>query len=506
MPMNDQQMKNEGCYDRRAGEAVAIDPKNLFGHLLIKWKTILAVAVVFAVIGGIAGFIRSGKAAEKQSGQEMAELVNADLTAVQKDEAQRYSYALIAFDKAIDEQKNFNDESFIMNLDAATAVGCRNQYLLEADIEDAPSAYDELLSDEDCQSIEDILGSFPGRKGIGDAVQVIPDTSKDTYNLISHNADTPAGETDRTYKFMLNILVVAPDKDICDKIADIADEAVMRKTDELAANSAVVCTKIADKVYDPGAEASILLLKQKYTTYLTTLTTNKGNFVNNAVLKVDEKERDYIYSLIADDTKTAPAAAQQSGRSLKSALKTAILGFFGGAFLALCLFVISYIIGGKLHVAEELAYTFGVPALQTLTAKPSGRSSGKGDIITKWGRRLAGEGEASADTFAMLMEEVRKNAEKGIKSVYIAADGNSEDAKSYARKISEGSGDGISFYAGSLVPDAEDIKQLLSSDGVLLIPVIESTKMRTISAFTDICTRNGKCIIGSAPVCVICSS
>ena len=497
--MNDNNMN----YIRREEYETEIDLLNLLGHILIKWKLILAVAIVCAVIGGIIGYVRSGKNDDiNGTGEKVTvEAAAAKLTEAQKAEAEEYYNQLVAYDRVIDEQKTLNSEAYIMSLDPYTAAGCNLWYMLETDIGNASSVYSDMLNDDDYRKISDALGADVNRRYLKDIITFGYDETMDAYKLNFTNTDRKVGDIRNEYNLMLKVTITAPNRISCDKIAQIADEAVKRETETLQNyGAAIKCTKLTSRTYDADVAERIIAAKQKKVNDLGTLETNKGYFYSNVIARTAADEKEYIdvlYSAVPDDgTEEVQESPTENKASWKKMLKYVIVLALAGAFVVMCLIAAKYVFGGKLHVADEVS-GMGIPVLQSLSAD---RGASGNDIITKLGSKLMERDQGSLDSFAILMEEVEKKTEQDIKRVYIAVDRSSNIAMEYGQRIINEAKGSIEYHMCGLVPDAGDMKQLLCSDATLIIPVIECTKTKSISGFVDICVRNGIGIIGSALV------
>ncbi len=498
--MNENNM-NDRYYPVREDYESEIDLMNLLGHILVKWKSIVIVAIVCAVIGGVIGYVRSGKSDAKTSGGEDAVVATAaKLSEAQKAEADEYYEQLVAYDKAIDEQKKLYDESYYMNLDPYSAVGCHLWYMLETDLGNASSVYSDLLTDEDYRKIADALGTDIKRAYLKEIISFWADETMDTYKFDLTNTDRQTGDVRNLYKLLFKVTITAPDRSKCDKIAQLADEAVERETEALKNYGATIkCTKLTTRTYDTDVTERIIGTKQGKINALGNLETNKGNFYNNIISRINADEKEYIdarYSAVPDDGSEEAKTPAESKVSKKSILKYMIVVAFAGVFVAVCIIAAIYIFSGKLHVADEVS-GMGIPVLRSLG---TGRKISGNDIITRWGTRLMGADQASSDSFSILMEELAKRTEQGIKRVYIAIDKSSAAALEYGQRISNEANGNVQYYTGGILPDAGDMKELLGSDAVVIIPAIECTKSKIIAVFADICRRNGIGVIGSAPV------
>ncbi len=501
--MND----NNVNYTRREEYESEIDLMNLLGHILIRWKLILAVAIVCGCIGGLIGFIRSENSDDyKPAGGEEAIVAAAEgLSEAQKAEAEEYYEQMLKYDQMIENHKKLYDESYYMNLDPNTAIGCHLWYMLETDLGNATSIYSDILTDDDYRKIADVLGTDKNMKYLKEAVTFWSDETMDTYNFDLTNTDRQVGNIKNEYKLLYKVTITAPDRASGDKIAQIADEAVARETEILERYGvAIKCTKLTTRTYDTELTERIIGNQLGKINALGNLETNRGNFYNNIVAKVNEDEKAYIDALYSNtfitDQEKLQKDVNENKFSMMTTLKYVTVSACVGIFAVVCLIASIYIFKGVLHEADEIK-SMGIPVLQTLADERSERENLCNDIISDLGRKIIGEAEVSPASFSIFMEEFNKKVTQGIKTVYIAVDKSAGNVTDYARKICEMEKEVI-CYTGGIVPDAEDMKHLLTSDSVLLLPTINNTKIKSIVALADICDRNRIYIIGSAPVMI----
>lgn len=470
----------------------SIDLANLAGHLLMRWKMILAVTIIGAVIGGGLGY-KAAKTAPKVTAEDKGASVSIpELPEDKKAEADEYYAQIIAFDQAADNQRRYNNEAYIMSLDPEKAVGIAQIYLLKTDIEDISSAFSAAsLTDEDISELIDAIGTGYGTMCMQESVWV------------SVNAAVANGNSRNERKTLLTVTVLAPGKEAGEEMAKILDKMVMRESETLRKQGAMAeCTPVDNRTVN--IRNNIMTSKKNAVYALNDILTVKNNYINGVIGSIDPAEKEYINALRGiQPVVSQPAAGTQTGtedKKPKSGSWYVVMGLLSGLFLSVCWFAILYLASGRVHTAGDIADGFGIHVMQTIS--PDGdKTLSRTDIFSKWGRKLSGSGSGETDSFETLVEELRERCEDdSLRQIYLAADSQSAQAVKLAGKLSETAPEGITFVAGRLNPDAADMKQLFASDGVVLIPATDVTYKKSIRAFWDICARNKKKIIGAATI------
>lgn len=450
-------------------DEMSIDLVNLFEHILEKWRIILCVSLFSAVVGGMIGIVK-GEGPNSSSFIETGTSVSdpeSMLTDEQIENVKLHFTQITAYDRAIDDQRRLNDESYIMSLDPSEAVVYDMQYLFETDINNPAEAYSKnILSEDDYTKIAGFVGPDIGKEGLDESIYFITDaTELSQPNDMGHS-----------YKLLLTVGIIAPDKGTCEQMINVLDSAVRVKTELLKDKGAFIESELVSGRYGKNARDLVVELQQKKINALGTLITSRSNYINNTVSRVNETEKAYLDSLLSSESYEPHVNTSQEGIDWKKTVKDIITGILVGLFLSLCWGTFTYIVSGRLHSAEELAESFGIPVLNTLLPN-------------------------SSDTLDMLIEEFNNLIEKNaVKKVYIATDKMATSAAEVAGNISERLSKDISGFVGGIVPDVDDMKQLITSDGVFIIPVIDITKTKTVRNFIQICGRNDKYIVGSSPL------
>lgn len=493
--------------DNRYDE-IRIDPVNLIGHLLIKWKKILSFSVIVAAIVGIVAtgikISRSGEGSgAESSGQSNG--AAAGLSQGQIAEAEDIYSRILDYDRMIENQRTINRESYIMSLDPDTAVAYYKLFFLETDIGNTAALYNYILNDNDYEEISKLLGPDIVKRGLSEAVSLWANTTDadSSYAMDLERSSKLTGEIETIKRLVVSEVVYAPDKSSCEGIVEIVEKAIERREKSLEDQGAYVKFSSFDEGYYDFAQSSLFSSQQGKINALVGITNGKPGYVNNMLAAASEPEKVYVNSLRAGGPKAVEGNAEGNYNrtteiTWKSVFIYAIIGLACGFVLSVIWFVLQYLSGGKIRSISELPGYFKIPVLQTLMVEGI---SAKQDLVTQWGRKASGGDIEAGDHLTMLAEELDDKAgKKGLRQIYVAADNASMGTSELLHKLCEGTSEGVKYVSGSIEPSADELKALLASDGIVLIPVLDCTGRKLIKAFLDICRRNDKNIIGSAPV------
>lgn len=516
--------------NEQQNEEITMSLVNLIGHLLVKWKIVLLIVIATTAIGGIYGLnkqkVLTETAAkneadtekEKDTKKETTHLdlktltakAAAELTEEQKAEAEEYYSRILDYESIIEDQRIYNDNSYIMSLDPNTAVSYYMQYLLETDVQNANSVYNAYtFNEEDSKMISDFLGSDIGKMGLNEGISISASSADPSYKVDLERTDRLAGDVKEEFKSIITVTIYAPDKETCAEIAKVVDVAVDRKTKLLDKSGSSAKCVLIDEGYGINAGTSITKAKTDKNDLLVDVVNGEPGYIKNLLSAVDPKEKAYIDLLRGimpqeepenEETAETDEELEELEEPGKSPVFYAFIGLLAGFVVSICGFAVVHAINGKVHTTGEIRSRFGIEVLQTLMTEELEDKLSKSDPITRYGYKLIGIDFETSDCLAILMEELENiTSDKNIRNVYVAADRSSNRVVSLVKEISEASPD-VTYIEGSLKPNADDIKNLLSADGVLLLSVIDGISKKTIKTFADICRRNSRSIIGAVPV------
>lgn len=481
-------------------------PRNLIGHLIIRWKVILVVSLITAFIGGVIGYTRSKNSNEETAAPQYVsdiERTASALTEEQKSEGDEYYSRILEYDQRIKEQQYFNDNCYTMSLDPDKAVGYYMRYLLETDIGNAANYYNGyIISEDDYKAVSELLDPEFGKFGLNEAFWISTNTVEPSYNLDLERTTRLSGDVESKYSLIVTVYVYSPNKETCDGIAKIADDAIAKKTKSLRAQgSDTVCTFIDDG-YDDAAKLNVITRKKEKVNLVAALVNGKPGYVSNMLSTVDPKVKSYVNALQGIATELPQDNSEDKGETPHiSRFEYVLIGFLSGLILYICIYALLYTLDGRLHTTEDISRYLKTPVLKTISTDALEDRPLKTDIITAFGKKIIGDSGDALESLRIVKEELENIMNNdNIRHVYIAVDGSSESAARLATKISDEAFMDTEFTIGKMMPSAEEMKQLLASEGSVVLPVMDKTKLKTITDFLGTCKRNNKRVIGSVPV------
>ena len=167
------------------------------------------------------------------------------------------------------------------------------------------------------------------------------------------------------------------------------------------------------------------------------------------------------------DDETAPGQAKRGGVKMGKVLRFAAIGFAAGAFLMVCLYGILYLLSRKLRQARELTEQFGVPVYGQLNHSRA-RHPGKGldHLIERWEfRKTKTNREIVLDSASALVRE-----RSGEGRVLLTGTLSTERIKKIVDDLKERLGDSVILVVeGAFLKNSRVVAEAAGASAVVII-------------------------------------
>lgn len=412
-----------------------IDLKDLMFAVLHKWRPILLIAVVLAVVLG--GY----KAVSVYRQQNDAEVI--------KESEESYQEELKVYEKTkeacereienlltdIDNQQKYLEESILMNMSAYDIWEADTELFVRTDYVIMPN-----MVYQNVDYTNTILRAY---KSALTNTEFLDDIAK------------KAGIDTRYLKELIDI--TAADNLITIKVKHNEEKAAKALMKDILSGVEASQTKIAESIGEHT---------------VSTVNSSIGSMVDLDLANTQKTERDRLIQL-NDSLETKQAeleeleepkkAATSTTAAIRSGVKYAVLGGVLGAFLVIFGVCVAFLMSDKLYSEKELRNRFKLKVLGVL---PAGKKA-KG--IDAWLNRLEGRacGEESQE-YSLIAANIRNYAEKAG-TLLVAGNAHEDLIKSVAGRIAEELGNMEVIVGGDMLQNVNALKTLPEVDGVILV-------------------------------------
>ena len=329
--------------------------RDLFFHILYRWRSILAAALIGAILlGGYAWVGNRRKVVQTVETVAVQTMENTD----EADTLQKnYQASIQLYQNLLENNRKYRDNSVVMKLDPYHVWKAVTVYAVETENTetDAEAGSDAkariaavypamILSGFDAAELAAIYG-VTEESYIGEVVTSTPLSG--SYGSFSVTA---LGRT----KDEVEKAIASLDK----TVRDVSQGGIQ----QIAKHRTVQLSRFVRQTMDTDISSRQTAVAQNISVYQAAITSNE-----NAISK-------------------APVEAEMNGKPVKkSAVRYAATGFALGMIILICLYSVLYLLGRKLRDARELTDRFGIPVFGELNHSRA-RRSGKGidKLIEKW--------------------------------------------------------------------------------------------------------------------------
>lgn len=474
---------------------------DLLYHILRRWRSILLFAALFCVLLGGFKLVKG-----------IRTLGSADLKEEQKNyESQLQGYTISKehlenqvkeLTEAIQDKEDYYDHSVLMKLDPKQAYKGTVTFVV-TDADEVPSAEaNRDLSLAIDRKMNSVLGSYVALIQNGTIL-------RDVQNGLSSKLDQKYlaeliyTQVDYQSK-LLHITVVGDDKQQVQSISDAIVQGLQNASVQMNASVAAHRLELLSSYVGNDADTSIPIgmipeagANTSDASYQTSIEELQKNYMNSITDMQDQLLE--CNKQMGELEKPEPPVGASRASVLKEGIKYGIIGFVAGAFVLTFVYVLQYLLCGKLMDSDELNDRYGILLLGDYYAPLHAHPN----RIDRWIDRMNGitEDKRSVESVyalsaANIMAQVgtAKNSK-----LLLMGNAKSEDFDAAATALSEKlclSGIDV-IAAGNVNESASAIEKLQQTEQVVLIEQRGASRQQDIQKELLILRKLEKKIIGA---------
>lgn len=503
-----------------------IDLKDLAFRILLRWRLVIGMVLIFAILGNVYGIVssyRSMKQAEAQMRQADAgeavgsqseeNLTEAEIRQV-KDAVEDYT----TYEKVYRHSREYYNASVKMNLNPVQ-VAKREVIYRITETEDSKEILElirrNLLSDEVCQSImEQNRWNLDNPEYVRELISaniLSVDNTMGAEFEYQNNSETSISSTnlviDDDNSDLLSIKMIAETEEECLAMAEQMEAALPAVTDDVEKEYGAFRLEKVSETKSVSADQD---LRQEQKTFVEGM-----NSINNLMEAADdalsEDQKTYYLELLnatlaeeqMSDTQDEADSSAPVNVVIPSvqyiSVRNIILGAIIGLFLACFYVACRYVLGGRLNAAafapEESDILLGT--IYTDQRK-KGFGAGVDRLVIRLfkGREMAfARTERLQMAGAAVLAAIRKDA---IRNLYISGTVETEETTQLVKELKEqiasekvAVGNGV-----SILHSPKSLEQLTLSQGAVFVEQTGVSYTQDVYEEMRICRKNGIPVIG----------
>lgn len=325
-------------------DGMMIELPDLLAVVLLKWKGILALMLVGAVLGfGWAQF-KNRNAAEPGSVEEAMEAAREQLPEDQAIVVEQLFLQYVNYLNLQKEMRSYYGKFVDNDVTVENTIQMRSEYYIVSDIQDLDTVFIKMaVTEADYQTMRDIAPDEEAGATIYN--RVFFTTAKNTSNV---RILTPI-QKDETNAYLINVELYSCSEEQCRKMMAVIDAAFRREADELKAlDPEIRLTQLGEQFNNNVADYVQNLHKKNLDRM--TVSESELNNLNTKISKFSSEEKTYFNLLLQQ----YEGEASQPTKNHVSGKKWTVIGAFLGAVIALGVIFFTYVLDGKVKSPAEL--------------------------------------------------------------------------------------------------------------------------------------------------------
>lgn len=310
-----------------------INFRDLFLYVLLRWRSILVVALAGAVLLGGVKYLKDFMNYKDNAGTVAVDGSDLDV------DAKAHVALAIGYRGIYEKHATYNANALYMKIDADAVPTWNLSYMIAGENSYAvASLYRKHLSSQNLY------------EGLTGQLEQKDDEYLSAYlaELVSFSLDYEASDAP-SQKVFLDIKVVAPTQELCEQVTDLMRESMDALLSEVTASTSTHSSKL---VYDHYAV--------RLTESVRTFQQNSLRAQDNALKDLEEAEskltaaeKEYLNQLVNGENTTSVAPPSVSKKFI-------VLGFLLGGVLMAAWYALRYIFCGRVLSESDVALRYGI--------------------------------------------------------------------------------------------------------------------------------------------------
>ncbi len=360
-----------GQYSWKRTEDIEIDLENLLYRLCLQWKEIVACALVFTIVLGGYGYLKSNNASEETVPDMEEETM---MTEQEKAEVA----AAVRLQSEIREMEVYLDNSILMQLDASHKNKVIMLYCIEhAKRQELPKIAESYLSFILNGGAADALGELDDSSWKMDKCYMAELISayQKIYSFPYQIVVDSLADNSMLSEILFYVEITGKDGGVAEEMAQdmqkVLEQYAARVKESVGSHKLTLVSSMKNEITDSG-----LLSQQR--DKKTQLSSNRANL--KAMTDAFSRKQIAVYqeeSGLTDEIDNEQSEEDESDENSRLGIKYIVLGFLGGVFAYGCIYSCWYLFCDKVKSTKEMKDLYTFPVYGEMLMKEKRRKNGR---------------------------------------------------------------------------------------------------------------------------------
>ena len=457
-----------------------VDLKDLILAILRRWRSIIVVGILMAVVMGGYAAVSGSRAG---AGESEDEQTYEDALALYESEKTGLEMEIENLEMTLKGLSAYQENSLLMKISPYNKPVASAEVYIDAEdsqvMRSLAKAYTAVLKNEN--TLEKLYQILP----LEDQY-LLELFSVDSYlqGMVTVEYAADSSTVTSTYYGedinMLSIKASAGDQETAGLLLEALLGEMESSEGELAASIGPHTLNVVDEGISAVVDMELAKKQQDNRDSRSQLTTA----LENSQTAYDELEE--------------PAVPSAGGVSMGRVLKYVVLGGAVGVFLMAFAYCVVYLMSDKIHSEKDLKSRFGIKILGVMPGSGVGEHT---FFIDQWlyrleGRNCSGQMEPAYDLAAANL----KNYAGGAKNLLLTGTVGEEQMKELAQSLSRRLPGFVLTVGKNMAEDVDTRKKLPDCDGVILVEKAEASRAGAVQQEIEMIGNVGKEIVGAVVI------
>lgn len=452
---------------------IEIDLLDMLADLLIKWKAILAVLLIGAILG-CGWALYSGKKLNKPVTDQQISSAKAKVASDRATAIEQLFFQYVSYKELQEETRAYYGSFASVKLDEDSVVRIAARYRVSSSIENLNTFLpDFVMTEKDYQALREIAPDEEWASPIYERVSI---SSVSNSRITVSNLN---GESAAPIDYLFSVFLYGASEDQCLEMLSVLEKAFEREVTALKSLDPDITLTFAGKDFDHNMFDYVNKLRKSRIDQMTVAET-EINSINTAVGNLPAAEKSY-YNLLLQRYNEAFAA-----KKTVSWKKWTVVGAFLGAVLAAMVILLAYLLDGKVKAPAELEQAG--PMLHRVYIK------GKKNLFGKWAAGLirADDAELSAKADIVSTDLSILMKKNGKNSLLLLCSKEDSDAFSFAELVKarlREKNDSLQVSIADPLDSVGDLELAAQADACVVFAELKKSRRSVLREWERICAR-----------------
>ena len=446
--------------------------RDMLLYVLLRWRSILAVALVLAVVAGGYKYMK-----DLRHYQSLTQMQAGETEPEEPDTASKAKItAVLRYRAAYEGVCHYNANALLMQIDSDSVPTRNISYLIAGErAYAAAEMYRKYLADDN------LYTAITGQLTQGD--DPLPVYLAELVTTTIEQDDSVAAPSVTTPYLLLNIRVVAPTEALCGQIATVVKDSM--HTLPGSVRELVGEDLSCERVYDQYGVRRITAIRDQQQKSLSSQADLETKLAD-AEDALTAAEREYIDRKTSSEDEEKPAPAKPS-----ISKKWLVLGFLGGGVLMVLWYVLRYLVCARVQSRTDMTLRYAFPVFGTVAA-----GGKKGFFLDRWLKAwLRDKNEALPLVQRQVLLAARHG---GVKQVFVTGTGVTADTAALSGLETLLAEQGIGMTVGGYpTADAAAMDAMAAADALLLVETVGVSSHKELARVLEVSDQCGQTVLGA---------